>query len=425
MKLRVVGCSHHRTPLDRRERLAFDPSQAGQALLRWKESYPQTEAVLLSTCNRVEIYTAADDASAVPSQEAVASFLADCHKLEPSDILTDLFEENGEDMVRHLFTVAASLDSMVLGEPQILAQVKQAYRLAQENKSTGPLTNLTFQTAVKVARNIANETTIHQHRVSIPSVAVADFASQIFETFADKRVVVIGAGEMGEETLRFLQEAGAHDVTVVNRKLQRAQQIAERWNGRGVAWEKLDEELIAADVVISTTGASMPIIGVERFQAHIAPLRQQRNLVILDLAIPRDFEPGVGDLLGVYLYSIDDLTSACERNRRRREEQLPAALKIVEAEVRGLMRDLNHRVTAPIIRSLRAGWQGPKEEELQRLLNKLPDLDEVAKEEISNSFDRLINKLLHPPLESLRDESQAGAPHGLLEAVKRLFQIRD
>jgi glutamyl-tRNA reductase len=424
MKLQMVGCSHHNSRLEVRERLAFPPAKAHQALASLRQLFPHAEAVLLSTCNRVELYTAVEEPHAPPSHEEVARFLADFHGLPIYEVFDDLFERRGEDVVRHLFTVAASLDSMVVGEPQILSQVKQAYELANQCQSTGPLTHGMFQAAVRVARRVAAETALHQKRVSIPSVAVGDLASQIFAQFDDKQVLVIGAGEMAAETLRYLQDAGAHQVTVVNRSLARARELAEAWQGSAADWEELPQHLADADLVVSTTGADEPVVTLKMFRA-IEARRAQRPLFVLDLAVPRDFEPAVGDCLGVYLYSLDDLQSACQRNRQERDQELPRAIHLVESETARFMAELHHRATAPIIRRLKEGWQQPKEEELRRLLNKLPQLDEAGRQEISQSFDRLINKLLHPPLESLRSEAEKGPPQGLLEAIKRLFKLED
>ncbi len=424
MKLQMIGCSHHHTSLVVRERLAFSADQVGTALAELRERYPEVETVLLSTCNRMEIYTATEDGASGPNHEEIAQFVADFHRLPMYEIFDDLFERTGEDMVRHLFTVAASLDSMVVGEPQILAQVKGAYELAKQGQSAGPLTHGMFQAAVRVAKRVASETKINQRRVSIASVAVGDFARDIFEQFDDKKTLVIGAGEMGEETLRYLQNEGAHDVTVVNRSFERAEQLAQRWQGRAKPWDQLPQLLIEADLVISTTGAGEPVVALETFK-QIEAARYQRPLFILDLAVPRDFDPAIGDRLGVYLYSIDDLKTACDKNRRERDKELPSAIHIVEQETARFMTELHHRATTPIIKRLREGWRQPKEEELRRLLNKLPELDDRAREEIGHSFDRLLNKLLHPPLESLRSESEKGPPHGLLEALKRLFQLKD
>jgi glutamyl-tRNA reductase len=424
MKLQMVGCSHRHSSLALRERLAFNPAQAAEALDRWRLRYPATEAVLLSTCNRVEIYTAWDTEVAGPDHQQVAEFLAEFHGIDLCAIFDDLFEQSGEAAVRHLFTVAASVDSMVLGEPQILAQVKQAYQLAQQHESAGPLTHEMFQAALRVAKRVANETSLYRKRVSIASVAVGDFAHDIFDRFDDKQVLVIGAGEMGEEALRYLCDEGARNIAIVNRSAERAAAMAEQFSGRAAAWEQLDDCLVAADLVVSTTGAAEPIVSLARFQ-RIEPRRYQRPLLILDLAVPRDFEAAIGDRLGVYLYSIDDLEAVCQRNRRERDGELPAALAIVDEETQRFMEELHHRATGPIVKRLRDSWHDLRDQELERLFKKLPSLSEAERDEVRRSFERYVNKMLHPPLERIRDESRRGHPQGLLEALKRLFHLRD
>jgi len=425
MKLQLVGCSHRYSSVAARERLAFSPAQAEAALEGLRQRFPQSEAVLLSTCNRVEVYTAAEDPERAPTHQDVAEFLAAFHGLDVLDIFDDLFERTGEDAVRHLFTVAASLDSMVVGEPQIVAQVKQAYDLALAHRSTGPMTNQIFQAALRVAKRVASETSINEKRVSVASLAVADFAKRIFERFDDKHVLAIGAGETCEEALRYLQDEGARDVTVVNRNFERAVALSERWRGRALPWERLGEALAAADLVISTTGAAEPIVTLADFQ-RIEPARFQRDLFILDLAIPRDFDPAIGDSKNVYLYTIDDLEAACERNRKERERELPAAMRIVEQETAQFMAELRHHATGPIIKRLRQGWEESKDDELRRLFNRLPDLSDRQRDEIRHSFDSLINKLLHPPLKSLRDAAaHGGTLHALRDAMMKLFHLKD
>jgi len=420
----MVGCSHHNAPVRVRERLAFSPAQAGAALARLHERFPDTEAVVLSTCNRVEIYTAVESPHSGPNHGDVVNFLAEFHGLPPEDVFDTLFERTGEDVVRHLFVVAASLDSMVVGEPQILAQVKQAYELAQRERTTGPLTNSIFQAALRVAKRVATETSINQRRVSIPSVAVSDFAKQIFERFDDKRCLLIGAGEMAEETLPYLRAEGVRDITIVNRSLARAEDFAKRLGVSVLPWEELSRGLTQADLVVSTTGAEQPVVTLPMFR-RIEAARYQRPLFVLDLAMPRDFEPAIGDCLGVYLYTIDDLSAVCERNRDARQEELPIAQRIIDEETERFMADLYHRATGPTIRRLRESCVRIKDEELRRLFDRLPSLDAATRQEVSQAFERLVNKVLHPPLESLRDEAQTGTPHALLDALKRLFQLRD
>ena len=424
MRLQVVGCSHHNSSIELRERLAFNPQQTRDALGQLRQRFPQAEAVVLSTCNRVELYLAAEQAEQCPTHHDMVEFLAGFHGLDPIEVFDDLFERSGEDAVRHLFMVAASLDSMVMGEAQILAQVKQAYEQATVGDSAGPVTHAVFQSAIRVAKRVARETAINQKRVSIPSVAVADFAKQFFERFDDKQVLVIGAGEMGEETLRYLIDEGASQVTIINRSAERAADLATRITGQVARWDQLHNELVTADLVVSTTGAGHCIVTEADFR-EINRRRAQRPLFVLDLAVPRDFEPQIGEAIGVYLYSVDDLKKTCESNRQAREKEWPKAERIIEAETTQFMAELNHRATGPVIRRLCQQANQIKDDELSRLLNKLGDIDERSRREISQAFSRLVNKVLHPPLESLRDEADRGEVHGLVDALKRLFQIKD
>jgi glutamyl-tRNA reductase len=423
MKVQVLGCSHHNASVALRERLAFSPEQARSTLGRIRRQYPRLETVLLSTCNRMEVYLATENGGG-PAHQEVAEFLVRSRGLEPEKILETLYVREGREAVRHLFLVASSLDSMVLGEPQILSQVKQAYQMATDEQAAGPLTHAAFQAALKTARRVAGETTIHQRRVSIPSVAVADFAGQIFERFDDKQTLVLGAGEMAEETLKYLRDAGVRRVTVVNRSRPRAEALAARWQGDVMAWQQRLEALALADLVVSTTGAESAIVTLQQFQS-IEPRRCGRPLFVLDLAVPRDFDPAIGRRPNVYLYSVDDLQEVCRRNQNQRDHELPRAVRIIDEETDHFLTELHHRAVGPVIRQLRAGWEEPKQREMERLFHKLPDLDDRVRDEIRQSFDRLVNKLLHPPLESLRRESRQGIPEVLLQAVTRLFQLRD
>ncbi|MBX3434696.1 MAG: glutamyl-tRNA reductase [Pirellulales bacterium] len=421
----MIGCTHRASGLEIRERLAFNASQAGEALDRWQEELPDTELVLVSTCNRVELYAATTEKRAAEASDQLARALLGYHGLTAASVNGQLVSLANREVVDHLFRVAASLDSMVVGEPQILAQVKDAYQTAHELGTAGPVLHDLFQSALHAARRVHNETGLHRHRVSIPSVAIADFASRVFEQFDDKRVLVLGAGDMAEETLRYLRDAGARRIHVVNRNPERGRLLAEAWDGEYHEWPDRWEQLIAADLAIGATSAKEPIVSAEDFARYVARGRQQRPLFMLDLAVPRNFAPEVGDALAVYLYSLDDLQAACEQNRQARAQELPAAEKIVRLEANRYLAAAHHRVAAPVISGLRRGMEGPKQAELKRLFGKLPQLDEAQRTEIEQFADRLVNKLLHPPLESLRDASQEGPPLGLLEALRRLFRIED
>ena len=424
MKLRVTGCSHHHADVALRERLAFSPEQTRRALRQLKEAFPHAEVALLSTCNRTEIYLASKEEDAPPTHHDIVDFLARFHDLPPETIFDVLFEHAGEDAIRHLFTVASSLDSMVVGEAQILSQVKQAFAVAQECHTVGTLLHLAFAAANRVAKRVQTETAIHRRRVSVPSVAVSEFASRLFERFSDKRALIIGAGEMAEETARYLQDAGVRDVVVINRSRERAEELARRLGGSPRPWEALDEALTEVDLVVSTTGATEPIMTAAQFRS-VHRARAQRLLFVLDLAVPRDFAPEIGDFNNVYLYCIDDLRAMCESNRRAREKEWPKAERIIEEEVQRFMADWHHRETAPTIRQLRESARSVRDAELERLFRRLPDLESNQRREIERAVDRVVNKLLHPPMETLRHEAANGAPHGLLDALKRLFQIGD
>jgi glutamyl-tRNA reductase len=421
----MVGCSHRHSSLAVRERLAFTPAQTSDALAGWRVTHPECEAVLLSTCHRVELYAAAEHADEPLDAQTLIQHLASFHNVPLDEVSGELVVLESENVVRHLFRVASSLDSMVLGEAQILSQVKQAYEIARQIGSTGPVTHSLFQAALRVARRVAGETPLHRHRVSIPSVAIADFASRIFERFDDKRVLVIGAGKMAQETLHYLVDAGARQITVLNRDFERGRALAAQWRGRPVAWSELADQLVAADLVVSTTGADRPVVTLADYRQNVVHRRYQRPLFILDLAMPRDFEPAIGEELGVYLYAIDDLTEACDRNRQARAQALPAAERIVEEETLAFVSDARHRAAGPVIARFRAGLENVQVAELERLYDRLPELDDRSRQEIRQFADRLVAKMLHPPLESLRDESRNGTPHGLLEALQRLFQLKD
>ena len=427
MKLQMIGCSHHDAAVEFRERVSFsNDQQISDALGAFRKRFPSAELVLLSTCNRVELYTAVNEDKDL-DRDDVAGFLAEQHHLSADEVVDQMIYRSGNQVVEHLFTVAASLDSMVVGESQILSQVKQAYELASASGSIGPLTHSVFQAANRAAKRVQSETAIHRKRVSVPSVAVGEVVPEFFDSLTNKRVVLCGAGEMGEETLRYLKQAGATNICVLNRSRERGQSLAEQFDVQSADWETLIDQIVDADLLIGTTAATDPIVPIDQFrELHVR--RQDRLLLILDLAVPRDFDVAVNDLSAVYLYQIDDLQAACERNRREREKEWPKAKRIITEETERFMADLNHRATGPVIRRLREQAHELKQDELKRLMNKLQagQLGEAAaRAEIEKSFDRLINKLLHPPLASLRDDAAEGHERGLLEALRHLFNLGD
>ena len=429
MNLQVVYCNHHTASLGIRERLAFSREQIPGAYAALRSAFPQAEWVVLSTCNRTEVYTAQEDPAHVPSHRDVAHFFAEFHHVPLVDFFDDLVERKGPDVVQHLFQVASSLDSMVLGEPQIVAQVKEAYALAQDHSAAGPLTNALFQRALNVAKRVRTETSLAEGRVSIASVAVGEFGKSIFDRFDDKTVLVIGAGEMAVETLTYLKDAGARQILVTNRTPERATQVAADCGGEARPFEQLDECMAEADVIVSTTGVTPPLVNRERFarvlEKRVLKKSGRKPVFVLDLGVPRDFEPAVNDLDdNVFLYSIDDLEAVCEKNRKLRTREVQRAIAIVDQETEKFKAELYHRATGPIIKRLREHHHGIVGDELSRLFARLPHL-EKDRAEIERAFEQLVNKLLHPPLEALRDEARDGTPHSLMNALKRLFGLHD
>ncbi|MEM9409569.1 MAG: glutamyl-tRNA reductase [Planctomycetota bacterium] len=423
MNLQIIGCSHHKSSVDIRERLAFDEEHASRFLEEYYLKYPQSEAVLISTCNRTEFLTASQDKASSPTATDMQQLLADACGIQQKQIQPFLFDLANVDAIRHLFSVAASLDSMVVGETQILNQIKAAYQLASSINDDIPLTHQIFQTAIRVAKRVTTETDIHNTRVSIPSIAIGDFARQIFERFDNKRILVLGAGEMAEETLQYVSYYGGQEIFVANRTADRAKELCDRCGGQFAEWIDLPHHLQQADLIISTTGATEPIVTESCF-LDFWPSRSERTLFILDLAVPRDFDHGIGKHENVFLYSIDDLQAQCNHNRQSRKSNWPKAKKIIDQETDVFMKEMAFRSQGPTIARLKEQASSVKDAELKRLFNKLGEIEPEHRQEIETAFHRLTNKLLHPPLESLRQEAETDQRR-LFDAIKQLFKLGD
>ncbi len=395
------------------------------ALSAFREKFPDCECVLLNTCNRVELYVGSQTDIELPTTTELIEFVTGFHNESIEEFESHFLKLDAKPAIDHLFSVASSIDSIVLGETQISAQVHEAYERATSGGYAGPTMHAAFQHANQVAKRVINETEIHRRRISVPSVAVSEIASDFFERFDDKQIVVIGSGEMGVETLQYLKGAGATKITIVNRSEDKAKAVAEKFSIKAMPWEKLDSLLWDADLVVSTTGASQPIMTESRYRA-IATNRSKRTLLVLDLAVPRDFEAAIGKMPGVYLYSVDDLQAVCDRNRTFREQQLPKAQRIIGEESERLLGDWNHRSSGATIRALRDQAEQMKQTELSRLFSKqvMDDSTPEMQAEIGAAFERLINKMLHSPLQSIREVAQSEQRDTFLSVLRKLFQIR-
>lgn len=426
MMLLAVGCNFRNTPVALRERLAFTEAQLPAVLAELGNRFA-CESVVLGTCNRVEIYLArlADDppaepGRAFPDREQIVQFLAECHHLDAAELRPQLYEHRAGDAVRHLFRVVASLDSLIVGEGQIAGQVKKAYELAQHHAAVGPILHGVFQHARLVAKRVRSETGIAQGRVSVSSVAV-DYVRQVFEHFGDKTILVIGAGKMGELTLTHLRELRPHRILVTNRSEDKARAVASGCGGEVIAWNKLDGALAQADIVLSTTGAPEPIVTIERYQA-IRARRPGGPVVILDIAVPRDFDPRIHDGEQTCLFNIDDLKRIREQTLEGRQQHVPPAESIVEQEQRRFLQDWTRRRNGPIIARLSREFEAMRLAIVRPLFERLNGrLTEDERADIEGAFRLQQNQFLHVLITALNEEHPEGSRHSLLETIRKLF----
>ena len=426
MRLLVLGADHRHASAEIREAIAFDGDRLNRGLDAFAAEFPGVEFAILSTCNRVEIY-AAGETGAIPSTGALIDATARFHKISADRFETHLFDRHDDRAVAHLFRVAASLESLVLGEGQILGQVKDAYASADTKKTLGPILHAVFRHALYVGKKVRAETGLDQGKLSIASVAV-DVAKDIFDTFADKTVLVIGAGKMADLTLQHLAGLKPGRVVVTNRTTEKAEAAAKKWGGEVVSFDRLNAALIEADVVVSTTAAAEPIVGYDQY-VRIQRARRNRLSLILDIAIPRDFDPRIGDLEQVMLYHVDDLQAQTDANRARRRQKVDPALAIIEIETAACLAAIRHqRHAGRVLRQLGDYADLVRERELQTLYAKCPNLTDADRAAIAHTMHRLQNQFLHHPRAALRSAASdppGEHPHPLLNAVRHLFGLAD
>lgn len=421
MNLVVVGCNHRAADVAARERLAIADDRLPAALRAAAACFG--EAVILSTCNRVEIYAASDDQPA-PDRDAVAAFLAGLHGLPPSDVAPLLYQHRDADAVRHCFRVVAGLDSLVLGEHQIAGQVKAAYEAACRNGAAGPLLHALFQHARRVAARVRAETGLCAGHASVAGAAV-EYVRQVFDHFGDKTVLVIGAGKMGGLTLRRLAGLRPGRILIANRSTPKAQALATACGGEAIPWEKLDDALVRADIVLSTTGAAEPLVSRERYQAVLAR-RTAGTAVILDIAVPRDFDPRIHDGDRTCLFNIDDLKRLRDRTLGERRAHVGPAEEIVDQEVRRFAAEWARRRHGPVIARLTADLEAKRQAVLGQLLSRLNGrLTDDDRAQIEAAFRLLQNQFLHGPMSALAAEPADRCGHTLLDALRKLFGLAD
>jgi len=421
MHIVCVGLSHRTAPVELRERVALGSDEVAAALRELRSRYGATELALLSTCNRTELYMARPLHGHPRVSEAIA-WLAERSGLDDAALAPVTYHHDNEKAVRHLMRVASGLDSMVVGETQVLGQIKRAYELAQEAEAIGAVLHEVFRAALSTAKRVRRETGIDTGRTSVASVAV-DFARHLFHEFADKTIAAIGVNEMTKLALRQFAALSPRRIVVCNRTASAGEALAARFGGEAVGLDRLDELLIEADVVISSTGAAAPIVTAERFRGLLRR-RRFRPIFVIDIAVPRDFEPAVGDLANVYLYDMDDLQRAIADQMAARNGQVSACDALIEQAVAACYTAIQTEDYAELIRTLRQRLHEFGELEQQRTLGKLRQAaDETARQRVlTEHTHRLVQKILHRPLSALgRGDAVEAAMYAT--ALRRLFEL--
>jgi glutamyl-tRNA reductase len=416
----VTGISHKTAPLELRERLALEAGAALELERALLERGGACEAVALSTCNRTELYMFARDS--LSARQAAVDLLAAHAGVPPAELAPSTYSHSGEAAIAHLFRVTSSLDSMVLGEYQIVAQLKDAYQMACEGGATSVVFNRLFRRALEVGKRVRTETAIGEKPVSVSSAAV-ELAEQVFGRLKDHPVLIVGAGETGELTATHLRAHGVQRILVSNRTFAAAEDMARRVGGRAVPFEDLEGHLAAADIVISSTSAPHYVVTRERVERAMRK-RRGRPLFFIDIAVPRDLEPAIGQLDGAFLYDIDDLEQVVARNRAEREREAAKASEVIVAEeleeVNGWLRTLD---VVPTIATLREAVEQIRASELQRLGGRLADLDDDQRAQVELLTSSIVNKILHLPTVTMKEVAGRDECYLYVDAVRTLFGL--
>jgi len=423
MKIVVLGLNHKTAPIEIREKLAFDTVQTTRALCELKNRFRQAEFVLISTCNRVELYCADKRAGGADADD-LAKFISEFHNVKLEKFAEFLYSYSDEDAVRHLLTVASSLDSMVVGEVQIIGQVKESYKLACAARSTGKILNHLFHCAFAASKKIYTTTSISSGRVSIAGVAV-ELARQLFADISSAKVVVIGAGEMGQLIVQHLLQIGAGNITVVNRSYDRSLSLAEQYGIAVRKWEDVQSQLVSANIVIASATVQDYLFRKDPFK-KIMDARRGSTLLIIDIAVPRNFEPSINKLEGVYLYSIDDLAEVVEQNRKARERDIARGMEIVLENVTDFMDWFGARDIGPLIGQMKEQFVRISQNELEQFFVGTRQstgclaAEASCKEAMEIMVNRVVNKLLHCVIKNVNTIAKE---NGAAEAARLVDSI--
>ncbi len=417
MNILVIGLNHKTAPIEVREKVAFDGPKLDEAIAALKNSAEVKENIILSTCNRVEIYAGVNGLDS--GIDSIKDFISKFHEV-PRDLLDkSLYIHKGPEAVKHMYRVASSLDSMVVGEPQILGQLKDAYDSALKNKSTGVFLNKLMRKSVSVAKRIRTETKIAESAVSI-SFAAVELAKKIFDDLSTKSVMLIGAGEMAELAARHLINNGVKDVYVTNRTIARAEELATEFNGKVIPFENFIQELQHTDIVICSTGAPNYILMKDHVHKAMKA-RKQKPVFIIDISVPRNIDPEINDLDNVYLYDVDNLQGVIDTNIQERAKEAEKAERIVEDEIGSFLKWNDSLAATPTIVALRSMAEEIRKTELDKTLLKLGPVEEKTIRSIEQLSTAIVNKLIHPPTAALKSEEDE--MEQMLDIVQKLFKL--
>ena len=421
MHLLLLGVSHRTAPVDLREKLDFSSRDLGGAVEALVARSTAAESVVLSTCNRSEIYIASTDCDR--AHDEVVAFLSEYHGLPPDAFMPHVFTHRDMAAARHLFRVAAGLDSLVVGEPQILGQVKEAFQAAAERHCTGPLLSKTFHWAFGVAKRVRTETALGEGAVSVSFAAVA-LARKIFGRLDGRRVLGVGAGEISALTAQHLRSQGVGEIVITSRTEAHADALAAQVSGRTVPWAQMRSAIASADIVVTATGSPRPIISREDVQAVIHR-RRAEPLFIIDVAVPRDVDPAVSEIEQVFLYNVDDLQSIVQENLARRGAEIARGEAIVAEEVARFTVWQRSRRAIPTVVALRQRFEDIRRSELQRLEPRLTTFPPEARARVDEVTRLIVEKLLLEPTEQLKALPDEETQASYTEAVNRLFRLGD
>lgn len=423
MEILIVGLSHKTAPLDIREKVSFSDRNMEAGVQALVACPSVSEGLIVSTCNRVEVYSAVPKKKIDHAKDEIVRFLADFHEVPRENLDPHIYTMTGVECVGHIFRVASSLDSMVVGEPQILGQVKDAFGCAANAQATGNILNRLLHKAFSVAKRVRSETRIATSAVSI-SFAAVELAKKIFGELDGKTVMLIGAGEMAELAARHLLNNGIEHIIIANRTYENAIKLAEEFKGVAVPFDELTQQMELADIVISSTGAPTIIID-KKMVKEVIKRRRNRPMFFIDIAVPRDIDPAVNEVQNVYAYDIDDLEGVVETNIKTRSKEATKAEEIVTSEVKQFTDWMRSRESFPTIVALREWAEEVRRSELEKTLKRMDNMSEVDVKRVEAMTEAILNKILHRPIKRMKKAAHEGSEGEVVEMVREIFEIED